>query len=158
MARVTKLQKMAKDVPVQKDAPAVADVTAAGKPVSDEPATMGTDQNRNCLFVLGYFAFVYLAMVAAFWMFGQITHQSDRRLDTMHSARTATEVRDALVAEFGTPSWLHSITTPTVPTASDIIQNSADAVGASITNSVTDAVTNGIQQGAEQAVHDATNQ
>lgn len=152
MAPVTKLQKIAKD------APAVADVTAATQPASDEPTTIGTDQNRNCLFVLGYFAFVYLAMVAAFWMFGQITHQSDRRLDSMRSARSATEIRDALAAEFGTPGWLQSVKAPTIPTADGIIQNSVDAVGTSITNSVTDAVTNGIQQGAEQAVHDATNQ
>lgn len=158
MARVTKLQKISKDAPVKEGSPVAADISTDSQQTSDEPATIGADQNRNCLFVLGYFAFVYLAMVAAFWMFGQITHQSDRRLDSMRTARTATEVRDALVAEFGTPAWLHSITTPAIPSASDIIQNSADAVGTSITNTVTDAVTNSIQQGAEQAVHDATNQ
>ena len=158
MARVTKLQKIEKEPAKKPIEAAPADTASTDAKIVDDPTAIGTDQNRNCLFVLGYFAFVYLAMVAAFWMFGQITHQSDRRLDSMRNARTATEVRDALAAEFGTPEWLHSVIRPAIPSASDIIQNSADAVGTSITNSVTDAVTNGIQEGAEQAVHGATNQ
>lgn len=140
MPKVTKLQKIA-----SADAP-------AGLP--DEPS-FGADQNRNCLFVLGYFVFVYLAMVLAFWMFGNITHLSDRRLDTMHNAQSATEIRDALAAEFGAPRWI----TLTLPSPIDVISNSAAAISNTVTDSVTnaakDAITNGIKEGTTSAVNDA---
>jgi len=152
VAKVTKLQKIDQNKPVVE--PSVVEP-------STEPAAMpGTDQNRNCLFVLGYFVFVYLAMVLAFWMFGQITHQSDRRLGELHNAQNAAEIRDALAAEFGTPSWLSAvITPPKLPTAEEIISDSAAKLGDTITNatdSVTnatkEAVTSGVQEGADAAV------
>lgn len=145
MGKVTKLQKItpAKDAPKPTPAPELP----------SEEIEHGTDQNRNCLFVLGYFVFVYAALVAAFWMFGLITHQADRRLTQLHEAQTAAEIRDALAAEFGSPRWLAGLSAPKIPTTEDIIENNAKKIGESISNTVTntvkDAVTTDIQDGID---------
>lgn len=144
MTKVTKLQK----IKTEQDDPQPAESKNA--PAVDAPTLISTDQNRNCLFVLGYFLFVYVSMVLAFWMFGQITHQSDRRLGQLHNAQNATEIRDALADEFGTPGWLTTVTTPPkLPTAEEIISESATKIGDTITDTVTDAAKNAITTGAQ---------
>lgn len=155
MSKITKLTKIVpanETAKTEKAPPNKATETSQPKRSSkSEPEVIGGDQNKYCLIVVGYFIFIYLAMVASFWMMSSFTHQSDRTIDALRNAETPVEMRDQLVALFGAPKWL-KIDAPSLSDADQKMQEAVKSMQQSATDAATKAVTDSVTSGIKEGV------